>query len=302
MSKLLNREESVEAARPLIEKYSPYLRDICDFACNLLQRCGRSTKSVGGTPRSLLTLCYHAIQMADGIEVLCSQSCFDAALPLLRSLMEAQYSVEYILEDYEPRSAAWLVAHYLERIRRCNSLDPSTTEGIEFRKSYNGDSLSPGVDLSFVDIESEREKRKRIVEIISRPGFAGIAEQLGDSKRPRKWYSLNGGPRSMRKLAEHLKHSLEYEVFYRDFSAVAHAEDATRMIGFRNGTAHFHFIRSIPSRAEDIYRMTATRLMLVMLRMASKFRPDENIMSSLREIIMKHDLAMPELFKYPRLP
>lgn len=123
---ILDRDLSIASARHIIDKYSPYLKELIDYSTNVLARCEQSLKGTKGTHLSPIFLYYQAIQFADGIEALASQSCFTATKPLLRSLMETSYSIEYMIEnDYELLSKAWLVQSYLERRGSLESLEPS---------------------------------------------------------------------------------------------------------------------------------------------------------------------------------
>ena len=65
----------------------------------------------------LLMSYLHILEMADGIDVLLSQSCVTPAIPLLRSMFESNLGITYMLEkDTDARSYDWLVAHYRARL------------------------------------------------------------------------------------------------------------------------------------------------------------------------------------------
>ena len=89
--------------REPVRSASLLLREVLNYASNVFGRCDHSSGTGDGP---ILLLYLHMIQMIDGVEVLLSQCCVDAAIPLLRSSFECLLAMDYILEDpdqYERR-------------------------------------------------------------------------------------------------------------------------------------------------------------------------------------------------------
>jgi Family of unknown function (DUF5677) len=96
---------------------------------------------LGGDDESLapFILYQQLIEQTDGIEVLFSASCVNAAVPLLRSAFETVLSLEYILvseRHVEQRSLAWTAAYLHRRIRKHEGLDASTAVGAARQKIW----------------------------------------------------------------------------------------------------------------------------------------------------------------------
>lgn len=287
---LLDRELAIAAARPLIDKYSPYLEELVNFATCAWARCEKSLRGVGGTPFALLALYYHAIQMADASQVLISQSCFSAAVPNLRSLLEAELSIEYILKgDYERRSAAWLVAHYLEQQEFLDRLDPDSERGKHLRQSLQGDKLLKLSAVNRLNIDAMRQGRKSIDDVLAKPKFAAIARSLVKKNgRIRKWYEINGGPKSLSQLARQLGRLSQYRFQYSTYSSVLHAHDASNLLEHRDGAFALVPIRSGSSPAEEVCYTAALSLAHATKMIVAKFRPDEEIGAAIRELMKRH--------------
>jgi len=285
---LLDREKSIVEAKPIIDKYSPYLKELVNFSTNLFARCQESINDKEGTHLSLFFLYYHVIQMADGIEGLISNSCFAATVPLLRSLMEATISIVYILEDdYNNRSSAWLVRHYLDRKRYLESFVPSSKRGREFKNRIKKDEIAQEIGLDTFFSEQHREDIKVIKDVLNRPKFIEI-RKLFESKKLNKWYHINGGPQSFEQLANSLNRQLEYEIHYRYFSSVIHANDATRILEKVNDISIFVPMRSIIFNSEDLCITAGYLLIEATLKMSSKFRPEEEVLKQIQQIVRQH--------------
>jgi hypothetical protein len=72
---------------------------------------------------------------------------------------------------------------------------------------------------------------KNLEAMLSRPEFVPVEREWQRVRTSRKgkepeWYSLFGGPGSVRDLAYHLKHGAVYEALYRSWSNFIHAGGA----------------------------------------------------------------------------
>ncbi len=160
-------------------------------------------------------------ELADAIEVLCTNSCVYPTLPLLRSLFEAYLSMHYLMEKktlYKRRAYAWMVANTHARIDRFRKLDPQTSRGEALRRELGKDEVQ--IDLDALPSDSVRDAIDNSLQLLDHnEGYRrGNAEYL-ETKRRRKgllnWYSLYGGPNNLRQLAAHLGHMGQYEFLYR---------------------------------------------------------------------------------------
>jgi hypothetical protein len=137
--KLLDRDFAKVNAKPIIDIASPLLIEGINHATMAFQRClvsaGRDTSTgAPGEHLAALMLYEHVIEMADGLECLISNSCSGPALPVLRSMLEALLSLEYVLtQDYRRRSLSWLCCYLHRQIESYELLDQKTDRGKELK-------------------------------------------------------------------------------------------------------------------------------------------------------------------------
>jgi hypothetical protein len=226
---ILYRELSKVAAKEVIEIASPLLVELVNNGTHVLLRCASSISGKLDEHIALLALYRHILEMTDGIEVLVSESCPIPAIPLLRSSFEALLSIEYILEeDYTRRSLSWIVGHIHRRLDMYERCDPSTTKGAQFRKVHSQDKIACQVELP--SPEEVAEPRASLLSLLDEPEFKPIEEERSSCDR-KIWYALFGGPRTLEKLAQHLRRGAQYDILYRQWSTMSHAQDLLPFLG-----------------------------------------------------------------------
>ncbi len=286
---ILNRELSIALAEPIIGKYSPYLKELINYATNVLTRCEQSTKRNKGANLSPICLYYQAIQFTDGIEVLVSQSCFAATKPLLRSLMEVTFSMEYMIENnYELLSKAWLAQSYLKRIASLESLDSSTPKGKAFQKGLRNDKFIDPDNINITDRKNIKLEIDDINRVLSKSKFNSIVSAFKGKDKIKNWYQLNDGPRNFEILAKELRRQSEYETLYRRFSDTVHAINTREIVEEINGIKVFVPIRRMLELDDNIFILAGAFLNNCTLALGSKFRPEENIRNQIKEIVLRH--------------
>ena len=231
---LLYRDLSVAAAKDIVDVDAPLLAEIVNYATNAFARCADSSTGAENEDVALFALYLHMIEMTDGIEVLISRSCAIPAMPLVRSSFETQLYMEYILEaNYVQRSLAWLTNYVRQRIAMYESLDPSTPKGRNFEQAVNSDEAARSVKLP--DPLDARRAKESLERMLERPQFRVIQTELRGLRKQKvrnpQWYRLFSGPKNLYELSGHLNRGAQYEVLYRQWSAVAHAADFSRVMG-----------------------------------------------------------------------
>jgi len=136
---LLDREQAIERAKTIIALACPLLREVVNHATAAHQRCQLEVESKNQEEDLVPLLLYkHAVEISDGIEVLLSQSCGFASVPLVRVLFETYLALKYIFaEDYQRRALSWVCVHIHERLANLDLYDPSTEKGKCFKKDWN---------------------------------------------------------------------------------------------------------------------------------------------------------------------
>lgn len=276
---LLYRELRKVEAKKVIEIASPLLQEEVNYATNAFQRCQESAIGVADEHLPLLISYLHVIEMTDGIEVLVSQSCPIPAIPLLRSSFEALLTIDYILEaDYRRRAFAWLVCYVRERLSQYEMLDPSHQKGKEFLSTFAADEVSKYMKLPpFNNLAQAIQNLQSL--LTNNPDYqvADCEYQSLKSKRKRKpnWYSLFGGPSNLRDLARNLSRGAQYEILYRSWSRITHADDLSRFLTHTNeGSPAFRPLRN-PEELKQVSKLASTFILDATKKMLGKFRAGE---------------------------
>jgi hypothetical protein len=227
----------------------------------------------------VLALYRHIIELTDGIEVLLSQSCTIAAIPLLRGSFEALLALEYILEnekDYIQRSLAWIVGYVHKRIDMYERLDPSTNKGLESKRSFDDDKVMASMRKPMPSMADVQKAKANLQVMLAKPHLQPIEAEYTQHNKP-EWYRLFGGPNDLRTLAQRLRRGGEYEILYRQWSTTAHAQDFLSFMDRTDkGQSAIKRLRD-PSQIREITSYTATFLLGATRLILTKLRPDEDL-------------------------
>jgi hypothetical protein len=289
-----------ELAKAHVRQYSKRLYDLLIEYVNdgtqVLARCSRASPIVSKTDTDIhsaaFALYHHIITMTDGIAELVRECCGVPVVPILRSLFEASMSLDYVLQanaTYEERSLAWMVGHAHNRLQLYERIDPATPRGREFKAQWEKD---PTLRLGQCPQDPEAAKeRDRIHRLLAKPHLAPIDAKYRALKT-RVWYAINGGPKSLDELAKRLNRAPEYELFYRMWSATAHAED---LIPFIRGSRVDDQIVGHVRHPDTIYAVARYAPMFMLnakLRMLAMYRSGESIQGWYRREIkgLQHEL------------
>jgi len=281
LDSILYRELSKVAAQDAVVVVSPLLKELVNHATKALVRCATSTTGKIDEDLAVLALYRQGIEVADGIEVLISQSCPSPAIPLLRTSFETLLSIEYILEEeteYIRRSLSWLVSYIHHRLDMYERLDPSTPKGQNFQTAFSNDKQASNITLP-----PPTEARKAIANLqsmLNKPHIQPIETEYQNRKRPR-WHQLFGGPPNLCELARHLKRGAQYEILYRYWSSTTHAESLLPFIDKKQAkTGEFVIGRlRAPSQIREVASYSATFMLKMTRLVVAKFRPGEDLTS-----------------------
>lgn len=241
----------------IFDEYSSVLEELVNFASHVAKWC--TEKIHGGEELAPIMLSFrHIIELIDAISVLVKSACIEPCKILLRAVFESVVNVNYILEkDTEKRGMAFMTCCWHQAINNLRKLNPKDSMHKQFLAKKRRDKFSKNVPLLEIPdvkerikvledhlaspeyIESEREfqrlksviKRKR--KEIPKKTHSGhlILRWIKNiiKKEPREtlkkrlnWYSLYQGPANLEGLANHLELPIQYDVFYREWSGLAH--------------------------------------------------------------------------------
>jgi len=186
----------------------------------------QSGKDIHVVPALLLMDYADAI---DGVSILAREGSAKNCAQLLRTGMELQLSLMYLLErddTYEQRCLAYEYFHFLGQLRAAERCDPNSEVGKQLRAKTKGEPLADLFDQTGRDIPSEIKAAKATLDA---PRYALVRTELA-RKKAKHWYGLWDGPASAEDLARHLKQQSVYDTLYRLYSGSSHGETALKRI------------------------------------------------------------------------
>jgi hypothetical protein len=276
---LLDRDLSKVAAKEVIELTSSLLTEIANYGTTVFGRCMASAKGEPNEDLATLLLYLHVVEMTDGIQVLVGECCPTPAEPLLRSAFEALLSLRYIVrDDYRHRSLAWLADYTRSRLAEYDLADSETAHGGRFREALRRE----GRNIPLPENSEVRAAAAKLQPLLQSDQFREVVAEFDTLRRQRRrhpaWYSLFGGPQTLRQLAVTVQMETMFSGFYPYWSRVAHAQDARRFLGVpRDGRQGFNRlrntagIRQLASLATSVF-LDGTQALL------GHFRPDEKVL------------------------
>jgi hypothetical protein len=296
---LLDRDGAEHAARELIDAACPLLRELVNHATWAFVRCSSASDEDrrGGENEDLAPFVLYRllIEQVDGIEVLLSRSCADAAVPLLRSAFETSLALTYILSEessYRERSLAWVCAYIHKLIHKHEQYDPSTRRGAEraevLRKRYD-------ITVPPCDSKPAIEGLRRV---LARPEFATLNPDYlaRAAKRAPNWFSLLGGPADRHQLAKRVGLESDYLVLYGDWSSIAHGATAAPYVRHNEqNEVTFKCIRAAAELPQQAF-LAATFLLRATRLMIRHFRPGENLEQWYRREVQQRYQRLTEIW------
>ena len=210
---LLARSRVVAEQATYISAVCPFIREILNRSVHELDRC---VAAVDEYPKPdivhhiTLHLFRQCIVFTDAVESLFLQLCVDAAAPTLRSSIESNIGLMYVLngDNQRGKALAWYYVSALDDIRTARR-----------REKMN---LEAGLSS---------ELQKRYAQLLAQEPFKSMRSAYEEEQKrqyPRKpnrarpkWYSLFGGPRNVEQLVDEVLGQNLYEA-YRIFSVSIH--------------------------------------------------------------------------------
>lgn len=271
---LLNREASLTRIAPLVQIANPVLREVINHGTQVWDICQRQADGEPDEHLPVFLLYMHVLDMADGIEILLSNSSVYPTKPLLRSMFEAYMGIDYILEkDSKRRSFAWLAAQSRAKLRAYTAMSSTTQAGRALRKEMEQDDVATAVNLPD---DVTRPAIENIEALLKQENYKDALRELKrveKKKSKSEWYSAYGGPNNLRELAKRLHHLSSYEWLYRHWSTIVHATDTgPRLTKGRSGPAIYSL------RHPDEFMIVANMAVYIVIAatqtLVKKFAPE----------------------------
>jgi Family of unknown function (DUF5677) len=274
----LNRDISASGAHKLVEQARPVLQAAIDRAALVLDACQSGPSAEPDEDLPVLMSFMHLVEMADGVEILLSSASVHPAKLLLRSMLEALLTIDYILEtDTRRRAFAWLVVRAHRRLTAFESMSSKTQSGKDLSLQIANDDIQ--IDLAQIPeteidsaIANTREQLKEPNYCVAEAEYRRTKRLL---KRNPEWFALYGGPVSIRDLAWKLRRLSTYQYLYKTWSELTHAGHGGRYLTTtKDGKAAFYALRNATDLL-SVAHFASSFLLDAMQSMLRKYAPDE---------------------------
>jgi len=228
-----------------------------ELAKELVGHCEQHAKDPLGVDLAPLALFRGIIEMADAVILLAEanegKSSFPM-VPLLRSMLEYFFSLEYILakesknpEDHRTRSRAWLVFCINQMIALKEVVTPSTNRGTDFKQQLVVHCGAVGQQLCrYVERLNANDTIQQLRNRLNEPDLIALQRKYqAMEKTPSYFFTLvNDKLRSIENLALKVERWPLYKILYTWFSPTVH------------GTAPLEFL---PKTTDDAVRFAPRR-------------------------------------------
>lgn len=297
---LLDRDEAIRQATPLIEASAPLLRELVNHASVVFHSCTEASEHMGGENEDLapFILYRHTMELIDGIEMLLRSSCVDASVPVLRAAFEASLSLDYIMRaDYTRRSLAWTCGYTHSRIKSHQKLDPTTPSGLDFAAARAKEMSTGAPPFKGFDSAPHVAAMERV---LSTPNMQPVEAEYQRVRSLRKgrhphWFQLFDGPADRRALAGAVERGWEYLTLYGEWSGFSHAADASPYLRSADaGGAAFLAVRA-PHEMAQRASLAASIMLRSTRLLIDHFRKGEDLSAWYRREIQGPYLSLGKL-------
>lgn len=225
---LYSPESTKSQLKPFLDVANPLLKEVLSYGLTLFARYAKDTEG-GDENLPILFVFLHLLEMLDSVAIQIAECAPVPAALQLRAMFEALLTLEYLTQDKSKtrqRAMAYLFKVELQRKHFYLSQDPNSAEGKGLQKFIAGDPYSK--EWKGPDPAKIAERVKKINRMLEMPELKEIAaehKRLQKKYRAPNWYSLFGGPESVARLAQHLKHGAAYWLLYKEWSERTHGGD-----------------------------------------------------------------------------
>lgn len=218
-----------------LEKLSSSIENVVDFGTHLLK--WQADKLLSGDDKIIPILFFRNIlEIADAISILIKNSSIDPVKPLLRTLLENSFYLEYLLEkDKKNRALSYNVWLAHKDLKFIEKLTDSTQSGKQLSNEIKKDKYVKELKSDGYKLEIGKQNS---LELLKLPHYIPIEKEyqrMNKIKKNPMWYSLFDGPKDIKQLAKKLNHHTSYEIIYRNLSDSTHANNNSKNKLIPNG-------------------------------------------------------------------
>jgi Family of unknown function (DUF5677) len=274
---LLDRKNEKEIQK-ILNRMGRLLDEAVNFGSHVLDIC-REKYSFSEYEIPIATTYTEFLSLVDGVAILIKKGSGDPIKPLLRTMLEMKFNIEFLLDEDEKRGVlAYQVSNVQKKIANYRLVDQTTPQGKEFIKKTS----HLGIDtLKF----NPKENIERLEKALNKDKYKEVNEEWKRTKkemgRRPSWFSLYGGPRGIIDLAKHLGQESYYEIVYRNWSGFIHGGSAMdRLTKFEDGIGINPGIRRLEELPQHL-NFAIVFALEIFHKMIKKYNPDKSIMYSL---------------------
>lgn len=214
--------------RAELEKLSSSIENVVDFGTHLVK--WQADKRLSGDDGIIpILFLRNILEISDAISILIKNSSIDPVKPLLRTLMENSFGLEYLIEKDKKNRAlsynVWLAHKDLKFIEKLNE---STQVGKQLSNEIKKDKHVNELKSDKVNLDLGK---KNAIELLKLPHYIPIENEYQRTNKENNnpmWYSLFDGPKNIEQLAKRLNHHTSYEIIYRILSDNVHANNNSK--------------------------------------------------------------------------
>jgi len=282
---VIDRGFSKAAARQAIDLAETLLREVVNHASAAFRRCIAEIGPEEDLHIAPFYLYRHVVEQIDGVQVLLSEACATASIPVIRTAFEACLHLEFILQErqkFERRSYCWWCDHLRSELSTYERVDPDTKSGQEFWAAWVSQ-IGEAIELPPDLLRGAKDSIRRRLALPHLQEANEELDRLSRSNRkpsPRRkvpWFAAYGGPSNRRELARILKRLAEYDRLYRYWSSVVHGEDADLyLITLADYRGAFRPVRD-PKDLPRIASLAVALMLRATRSMVTFYRPGEDL-------------------------
>jgi len=272
---ILDRYTALQHVKEHFSDSAELLREVTNYGSNLIPRCFVSTKRKLPDIIILGSLLKQAVVMLDAIEILVCQGALYAAYIPARALFEVYVYINWVLQKDKDQKARHYYVWHLRRQRTwLYRMIPTTDEHKRFEKAIGQLKLTQNLEMQ----EEAKRQIAAIDKVLSKDEYKEINAEFDKMRRPsrdydQRWYR-SCGAKSIAHMAEVLEMKPQYDIFYSQFSEIAHSEGLRKHILVNEKGIVFEPIRQLEG-IRTFLTIVLTLAFQIYRSILNEYRPDE---------------------------
>lgn len=256
LDSIIDREIAIELVNSTYSETNELLIDLVNYGSNLIARAfDRSPKNLS----DIIVIGHFAksaIAAFDSIQIGFKNASYINVKLSTRALLELSFQLEWLLERDSDKRAKQFYVSLLRKKKMLNELYMGNSSGSNdlFTSFTNRGFNDPTTYLnSYVNLVNNQNNS--IDTILAKSEYSNINQEFDRTGRNNydvNWYSIFGGPSSIRQLANSINRMVEYQVFYSSYSQFMHSSHFEKNVTFEDRKVIFENIRSVENILPDL--------------------------------------------------